>query len=115
MNETVTDDDPPTVGGDDQPPNEIDAVEASDYCEFCESDPCVIVDLQEVLSSILNSYRDDKTNKQIRFMMYRDSVRFIHGSLGKGVRKKLPACVQAKIHSMVPDEVYTGFTALDNA
>jgi hypothetical protein len=81
-----------------------------DVCNHCDSEPCVVFELEEMLLSLLECYRDIKTKKQIRFAMYRDSVKHIHGpGLGKGVRKKLPQCLQRKIHSIVPDDKYTGF------
>ena len=41
--------------------------------------------------------------------MYTNSTRAIHGrSLGKGARKKLPQCLQRKIHALAPDKGYTG-------
>ena len=37
-------------------------------------------------------------------------MKSIHGpGLGNDVRKKLPQCLQQKMHSIVPDEKYTGF------
>ena len=59
-------------------------------CRHCDNHPCVTVELNPVLQSILDTYRDIKTNRQIRYMMYTDSIRYIHGhSLGPDVRKKL--------------------------
>lgn len=114
MNEAVKDEEPPTSGGEDHVPDEIEVIDLTDFCDDCERDPCVLVELQEVLSSILDSYRDEKTNRQIRFMMYQDAIRFIYGSgLCRYNRKRAPACVERRIRSMLPDVTYTGFKEAD--
>ena len=42
--------------------------------------------------------------------MNKETVKVAFGpALGKGVRKKLPSCVQMRIHKMTPDDKYTGF------
>ena len=111
MNERLKNEKSPTRSGEELVPNEENVVDETEFCGHYESDPCVIVELQEILSSC----RDVESNKQIRFMMYRDSMRFIIGSgLGKGARKKLPVCKQGKIHSMIPYVTYTGFMKSNN-
>ena len=48
--------------------------------------------------------------------MYVNSVTAIFGpGLGKGVRKRLPPCLENKIRSMAPDEKCTGFIAGNNS
>ena len=47
--------------------------------------------------------------------MYSQCIKYIHGpGLGKGVRKKLPDCLQNQIKDLAPDKDnhYTGF--IDN-
>ena len=86
-----------------------EAEEQSDYCCFCESDPCVVTELEDMLNEILMEYRDSKSNKEIRYCMYTDSVRYMHGYLGRGNRKRVPKCLEDRIHYLAPDEEYTGF------
>ena len=86
-----------------------ETVDASDYCGFCECDPCIITELDDMLNAILMEYRDSKSNREIRYCMYTDSIRYIHGYLGKGNRRQVPKCLEKKIHSLAPDEEYTGF------
>ena len=63
-----------------------------------------------MLVSVLETYGEIKSKKQIRFQMYSDTIRYIHGpGLVKGVRKKPPNCVVKTIHVMAPSEKYTGF------
>ena len=79
-------------------------------CCDCGNHPCVVIDLEEMLVSILHTYEGWKSKKQICFQMYSDSIKFIHGpGLGKEVRKKMPSCLQRHIHSLVPDQTNTGF------
>ena len=79
-------------------------------CVHCETCPCVAKDLYHNFSTICLIFEDSKTNKQLRFLMYREATKVIHGpGLGKGVRKKIPSCVQVLIKELAPDESYTGF------
>ena len=50
----------------------------SPSCSHCNNHPCVREDLQPTLISILQTYRECKTNKQVRFTMYREATKFIH-------------------------------------
>lgn len=79
-------------------------------CIHCGNHPCVSFDLQPSLASILETYGEWKTKKQVRYLMYCEAVREIFGTgLGKGVRKKVPTCVENMIRKMQPDKEYTGF------
>ena len=83
-------------------------------CKQCGNHPCVGIELEPMLSSILQTYGDWKTNKQVRYIMYGDAVAFVYGrGLGPKVRRKLPECVSREIKEMCPDEndEYTGFIA----
>ena len=83
---------------------------SANVCNDCGNQPCVVKELEEILLSLFHTYEGWKSKKQIRFRMYSDSIKFLHGpGLGKGVRKKLPSCLQRHIHRLVPDEKYTGF------
>ena len=83
--------------------------EQSDYCYYCERDPCIITELDDMLKEILMEYREEKTNRQIRYIMYTECIRYLYGYLGKGNRRKVPKCLEERIHSLLPDKNYTGF------
>ena len=81
-------------------------------CNYCGNQPCIIKDLEETLISVKETYGDWNSNKNLRFRMYSECIKHIHGpGLGKGIRKKLPQCLQNEIRLMAPDEdnIYTGF------
>ena len=86
-----------------------ESVGHTDYCCVCENEPCLVVDLDGMLMAMLQEYRDDKTHKEIRYLMYTNSIFRLHGRLGKGNRRKLPTCVEDKIRSLAPDDEYKGF------
>ena len=89
------------------------SVEILIVCEHCGQYFCAARDLEPTLNSMFDTYNGWKTNRQIRYLMYKEAVRVIHGDgLGKGVRKKLPACVENMIRDLAPDDHYTGF--IDN-
>ena len=86
-------------------------------CSHCSNHPCILGEIEPLLISILETYREWKYNKQVRFKMYAEATTHIHGpGLGKGVRKKLPHCVTSAIRSMAPadDKKYTGFIPRNN-
>ena len=84
-------------------------------CEHCGYEPCLVLELRPMFEAIVQAYLGEKTNKQIRFKIYTDSVLHINGSgLGVGVRKRLPHCVQKIIRRFAPDKDYTGFKEADN-
>ena len=90
--------------------NEEQEEEGSEICKFCGNHPCSSLELESMLVSIVETYQDIKSNRQMRYLMYTDSTKYIFGTgLGKGVRKKLPSCVQMLIRKLAPDEHYTGF------
>ena len=89
---------------------EEDDVEDSDICSECGFEPCVFFELEEMLVAIKQSHMDEKTNNQIRFIMYRESITHIFGrGLGEGNRKRVPKCVERKIKAMCPSAKYKGF------
>nr|XP_054750630.1 P2X purinoceptor 7-like [Lytechinus pictus] len=55
-------------------------------------------------------------NESYRYSAYRLFTYWIHGLLGRGVRKVIPSCAVLKIHSIYPaaDGVYTGFSIGDD-
>ena len=83
-------------------------------CKHCGYYPCIVIELEPMLASILQTYGDWKTNKQVHYIMYGDAVAFVYGrGLGPKVRRKLPECVSREIKEMCPDknDEYTGFIA----
>ena len=84
--------------------------EDNNECPQCESDPCVAKVLYPNFLTINTIFGDTKTNKQMRFHMYKEATKFVHGpGLGKGVRRKLPTCVESMIRDIAPDDCYKGF------
>ena len=104
------DEEKPTVLGEGGSKDVGEENKENDDCKHCDNHPCVTEELKPMLLSILEAYAGIKSNKQIRYLMYTDSVKLIFGTaLGKGVRKRLPYCAQSLIRSLAPDKKYTGF------
>ena len=83
-----------------------------DECKYCGDNPCCFIELKPHLMSMLLIHGETKTNNQMRYYMYTEMTKFIHGpGLGKGVRRKLPHCMEQAIKSLAPDKdkKYTGF------
>ena len=60
-------------------------------CRHCGNHPCFGIEMEPLLLSILQTYGEWKSSKQVRFLVYGEATKHIHGTgLGKGVRKKLP-------------------------
>jgi hypothetical protein len=86
-------------------------------CVLCDNSPCILrqglYDDLVLLSVNMteNSYETVYTNKQVRFEMYREATRYIHGYLGKGRCVPLPQCVRTEILDFAPesDRKYVGF------
>ena len=98
------------ISAEDGKKNEGGEEKDSENCKFCGNHPCSALELEEMLGSIVETYQGIKSNKQMRYIMYTDSTKYIYGTgLGKGVRKKLPCCVQSLIRKLAPDNHYTGF------
>jgi hypothetical protein len=99
-------------GGEEEDTDEIST--SQHPCKFCDAFPCV---LDQGLYTSLNMEYDDRlrdtclTNGQIRFYLYRHASSWIHGYLGKGIRRELPQCVRDLIRSLSPDPDgnYVGF------
>lgn len=84
-------------------------------CGFCNETPCVITGCYDMLCQLGDSKQSiGMSNREIRFELYREATRFLHGFLGKGNRRQLPLCVIGEIHDLYPAEKgtkYTGFKA----
>lgn len=89
------------------------------YCMECNEEPCFWYQFQEQVIAACEvmefSRRNDDlpplTNNELRKLCYREFSLAIHGSLGKGNRIRLPACVVQFIRDKYPDEnlAYMGF------
>ena len=103
-------------GSKDEDEGEKVAGEVVKECSHCGNHPCILGEIEPLLVSILETYGEWKSKKEVRFKMYAESTTHIHGpGLGKGVRKKLPSCVTNAIRSMAPaaDKKYTGFIPIN--
>jgi hypothetical protein len=86
-------------------------------CQYCQSVPCLledglydfIVEQEQYIRECDTS--EEKTNKEIRYQLYKEATRWMHGHLGKGVRKKIPQCVETEIRDLAPEpgRDYIGF------
>ena len=55
--------------------------------------------------------RDNVPAKAYRYAAYRNFTYFVHTRLGKGVRRRIPACVIRRIREQfpAPDGMYVGY------
>ena len=82
----------------------------SSVCPHCHLDTCWKEEIEPTLLSLVEIYGGYMENRKVRFKLYSEAVKSIHGTcLGKGVRKQLPGCVTRFIQSLAPDRTYTGF------
>ena len=88
----------------------MEGAEEDKTCEHCKANCCLAIEMQTMLLSLRKCYGRRSDNKKVRFKMYSDAVKYIHGpGLGKGVHKKLPDCVSRFIRRLATDEKYTGY------
>lgn len=79
-------------------------------CQFCNEAVCIEEDLYREIVEIGKLHHSmEKTNKQIRYQIYRYYIHRIHGTTGKGNRIKIPDCVNNIIKDLYPSETYTGY------
>ena len=91
-------------------------------CDLCGETPCFLNQVVEgsggkTMHEVFIGDKGDEMmeqgvpNHEICHALYCDATTFIHGYLGKGNRKQLPACVQGEIRDSFPskDGLYTGF------
>jgi hypothetical protein len=87
--------------------------ENSVLCSLCGENPCFWI--QERVAVIANDENEHGhtftiDNKSRRKLAYRHMFRVVNGGPGqKGVRKRLPACVETGVRALFPDEEYMGF------
>ena len=86
-------------------------------CPTCNQSPCEYAGcfsgcVWDEYSNHEASYTSNsEVNKKCRYALYRAVSQEIHGTLGKGVRKKLPDCITTFIMMLCPDPngQYKGF------
>ena len=86
-------------------------------CRYCQQVPCLMEQglyeklMEEAEYIQACDVSNAVTNREMRFKLYRHATRWIHGHLGKGVRKELPVCVRGEIMDFAHDHFgkYTGF------
>ena len=86
-----------------------ESAEAPATCRFCDNHPCLLVEAEPLLEELVDTYAGSLSNKQLRYKMYTEYTSFVHGHLGKRVRRKVPSCVEKRIRSLAPSKSYTGF------
>ena len=90
-------------------PDETHSIFSPNMCHFCDRDPCLAVEMEPMLFGWFHTLRSHKTNREIRYQLYVNSVREIYGFLGRRNRRRLALCMEKKIRSMAPDTHYVGF------
>jgi hypothetical protein len=84
-----------------------------EFCKECGRVPCIMVEEEASFCAVSEMAKSmGKTNKEIRFMLYRHMCTVLHGYLGKHNRKELPLCVSFKIKEEFPEkneDDYVGF------
>lgn len=84
-------------------------------CPFCVCIPCLASCLDngtEVHSLMEELAADGRSNREIRFSVYRKVARDLYGVLGSGIRVKLPNCIIDTVQNKYPNEngeEYVGF------
>jgi hypothetical protein len=91
----------------------------SPRCPHCLNAPCLLS--QGLYRSMVDYYEENfcdadgettLASREVRFQMYKYVTEWIHGFLGKGVRIKIPLCVQSEIRDLAPADpgtTYVGF------
>ena len=72
-------------------------------CHHCKEDPYVLIDKLSFILSLGNEYKEQGcSHNEIFYALYCDVTYEIHGTLGRGVRKALPKCVELFIKNRWP-------------
>jgi hypothetical protein len=91
----------------------------SGKCKHCLLKPCLMegyyYEFVSYCDVVLEMNLDSHRLARNKLYMFMSSM--IHGPLGKGVRRKLPGCVECAVREQFPDpmERYTGFKADNNS
>jgi hypothetical protein len=86
-------------------------------CPACQGGrvaECVWYDAEAALTTLSSDLVNlGKTNNQIRYALNQKYMKLTHGTMGRGNRKELPACVEDIIKGSFPNTAsegtYTGF------
>ena len=87
-------------------------VACSSSCGKCEQSPCVWEGHKQKVKKLVRQMRRSSIGaNEKRKMCYQFVTREMQGTLGRGVRIRLPGCVVGKIRFMLPDarSDYMGF------
>ena len=101
----------PIWGQQDLPPGPV-LVSVPAMCQYCHRSPCCSHDIYDLLSETGTEMEEEgSSNRIIRFALYRLATEKIHGNLGKGNRKELPACITGEIRDLYsrPRSNYIGY------
>ena len=87
-------------------------------CPSCEQNPCFMFDYAVRMGEIAGAMkRNNKSNREIRYKLYRYLSSQIHGHLGHGNRRALPDCLLSIVRDAFPNEdnePYVGFIDANN-
>ena len=87
--------------------------QVSTRCDICEATPCMWLENQDrVLENdyLEHGHKLDVVNSTRRKIAFRYMFRVWNEGPGqKGVRKRLPECVEQGVRATMPDEKYMGF------
>ena len=84
-------------------------------CQGCGYQRCVWEtfkdDNEEYLCLLRSKISEGRRPGEVRKLVYRDITRSMHGTMGSGVRRKLPNCVEDNVRRMFPsnDGKYMGY------
>jgi hypothetical protein len=87
-------------------------VDSPGECKHCGYDPCVVLEFEVEVHQLVEGFDFTKTPNNIaRKELYRFFSNAMHGVLGKGKRRQLPACVLTRVRKYYPeaDGKYMGF------
>lgn len=89
------------------------------WCGFCQAIPCLWVGVNgEALVAEVQDMRASNptfTNRQARYLLYRNFVNAIHGYLGANIRRKLPECITHRIRNNFPADMGQGYVGFREA
>jgi hypothetical protein len=98
---------------DDRKGGEEEDCNEEEFCKDCGRVPCIIVEEEASFCAVSEMAKSmGKTNKEIRFMLYRHMCTVLYGYLGKHNRQQLPTCVTSKIKEDFPEmneDDYVGY------
>ena len=90
---------------------------ATSFCSLCSLDPCFNVRFRAQYIERARQYkiRIGSTNKKIQFYLYRVITKDRFGTLGRGVRVRLPRCMENSIKMSFPNKDETPFVGFQDS